>query len=775
MNSLKWWSRIAAALVLTASSAFAAKVAEVKFDQQGVQKLPDEQLRYSVQLRPGAQFSREILDADVKRLYNTGNFADVVSEVRELPEDKVEITFRVRLAPRVVEVRYKGNAKYKTEELARSVSVVPGGLLNNRALRESAGKLRKFYADNGYTDATVAPVIEPAGEGEVNLTFVIEEHLKQRVNDVFFEGATVFSQWDLRHSIANRYSYMNLLPFINDYMNLGLLNRSELELDKARLRDKYQDLGYLDFKVKEIKLEPDPDDPEYVNLTFDLDEGEPYKVGKVTLSGNTVFQTEELLPLVLLVAGETFSKSLEDETIKRISSRYDTLGYADISCRPVRNEDFENHTVDVNFEITEGRKYTIRDVVIIGNTATKDKVIRRELAIQPGDPADRNRIEVSKQRLMGMGYFEKVEAAAVGADSIDEKDVHITVKEKESRYDFRIGAGASDINSVFGMAEISSNNFDITNPGNWFYGGGQRLRVQGIFGVENAGFNVDFVEPWLFDLPLRFELSGYMNQVEYSEWDEERIGVRTSLTRRIFDDFTQISLGYKFERVDVKHFGHRMRGYIKSNNLDGEFWVSQPSLMIGRDTRDSLVDPTSGYNINLFGSITPKVLGSSENYYRLEAKGSYYYSFFDKAIVAMVGGKIGTVSGFNRSDDVPLFERYFMGGTGSLRGFEYRSVSPTVGHGDNIGGQTMLLLTAEVTHPIWGPVRGAVFVDAGNVWGNSYSMSLSKINVGAGYGLRIRVPVLNAPIHLDLAYPVINNQDYESNKFRFHFNLGFTF
>ena len=775
MNSLKWWSRIAAALVLTASSAFAAKVAEVKFDQQGVQKLPDEQLRYSVQLRPGAQFSREILDADVKRLYNTGNFADVVSEVRELPEDKVEITFRVRLAPRVVEVRYKGNAKYKTEELARSVSVVPGGLLNNRVLRESAGKLRKFYADNGYTDATVAPVIEPAGEGEVNLTFVIEEHLKQRVNDVFFEGATVFSQWDLRHSIANRYSYMNLLPFINDYMNLGLLNRSELELDKARLRDKYQDLGYLDFKVKEIKLEPDPDDPEYVNLTFDLDEGEPYKVGKVTLSGNTVFQTEELLPLVLLVAGETFSKSLEDETIKRISSRYDTLGYADISCRPVRNEDFENHTVDVNFEITEGRKYTIRDVVIIGNTATKDKVIRRELAIQPGDPADRNRIEVSKQRLMGMGYFEKVEAAAVGADSIDEKDVHITVKEKESRYDFRIGAGASDINSVFGMAEISSNNFDITNPGNWFYGGGQRLRVQGIFGVENAGFNVDFVEPWLFDLPLRFELSGYMNQVEYSEWDEERIGVRTSLTRRIFDDFTQISLGYKFERVDVKHLGHRMRGYIKSNNLDGEFWVSQPSLMIGRDTRDSLVDPTSGYNINLFGSITPKVLGSSENYYRLEAKGSYYYSFFDKAIVAMVGGKIGTVSGFNRSDDVPLFERYFMGGTGSLRGFEYRSVSPTVGHGDNIGGQTMLLLTAEVTHPIWGPVRGAVFVDAGNVWGNSYSMSLSKINVGAGYGLRIRVPVLNAPIHLDLAYPVINNQDYESNKFRFHFNLGFTF
>ena len=774
MNCIKLWGRAAVTLILTAASAFAAKVSDVKFDQQGIQQLPAEQLRFNIQLRPGAEFKQEILDEDVKRLFNTGNFADVVSEVKRLPDDQVEVTFKLRLKPRATRVLFQGNAKFSTPELAKEISVMDGALLNDRDLRESAQKLRKFYADKGYLQATVSPVIENDGKDQVKITFQIAEHLKQKVNDVNFEGATVFSQWDLRHAIANQYSYLNWVPFLNDYLNRGLLNKQELEMDKARLRDKYHDAGYLDFKVEDIKLTPDPEDPEYVNVDFKLSEGEPYKVGKVSVSGSTVYTAEELLPLILLSAGEVFSQALEQQSVRNIASRYDVLGYADVTVRPVRSEDYEKHLVDIDFEIVEGRKYTVRDTPVIGNTDTKTKVILREMAIQPGDPVDRNRIEASKQRLMGMGYFEKVEIAAVGADALNEKDVQIRVQEKEGRYNFRVGAGASDVNSLFGMAELSTDNFDIMNPGNWFYGGGQRLRLQGIVGIENNGFNIDFVEPWLFDLPLRFELSGYMNMVEYDHWNEERIGVRTSLSRRVFDDFTQISIGYKFEHVNVNRISNRLKEYMRTNDLDGGQWVSQPSIMIGRDTRDNLMDPTSGYNLNFFGSITPKALGSSNDYYRLEGKGSYYYSFFDKAIVAMVGGKIGTVASFDRDDDVPIFERYFMGGSDSIRGFEYRTVSPKY-DGESIGGQTMLLLTAEVTHPIWGPVRGAAFVDAGNAWRNSYSMGFSKMNVGVGYGLRIRLPVINAPIRLDLAYPVVNNVDDEPSRLRFHFNVGFTF
>ena len=187
-----------------------------------------------------------------------------------------------------------------------------------------------------------------------------------------------------------------------------------------------------------------------------------------------------------------------------------------------------------------------------------------------------------------------------------------------------------------------------------------------------------------------------------------------------------------------------------------------------------MVDPTEGYNVSLFGAISPMILGGSDNFYRLEAKGSYFVSFFDKAIVAMVGAKFGVVSAFDRSKEVPVFERYFMGGSNSIRGFEYRSVGPTA-YGRNVGGTTMLLLTAEVTHPIWGPLRGAAFVDAGNAWRTPYTLDFSDINIGIGYGIRLKLPMIKAPLKLDVAYPILRNQDNVKRKFRVHFNVGFTF
>ena len=753
--------------------AFASEVGEVRFEQSGSDRLTEDQLALNIRLRRGAEYRREVLDGDVKRLYRTGNFADVAAEVNDLPDGKVRIVFKIRLKPRISRLKLVGNAKFSTRDLAPELTLAEGALLNDLELRKTLNNLRKFYHDKGYKDVNISFSQVPDGPGRAALTIKIAENLRLKVDDVTFEGATKFSQWDLRHSIANRFSYLNYLPFLNDFLNHGLLDRGELELDKARLRDKYHDEGYLDFKVEEVKLVPREGDPEYVNINFKIHEGEPYKVGAVAVAGNTTFETPLLLERIRLKEGKTFSRADEEASIHAISALYDTLGYADVHCRAVRSEDVEKHVVNVTFEISEGRKYHVRDVLIVGNTDTKDKVIRRELAIQPGDPVDRNRIDVSRQRLMGMGYFTKVDAVSVNADAPDEKDVRITVEEKPTRYNLRIGAGASDVNSVFGMAEISTDNFDITNPGNWFYGGGQRLRLQGVYGIENAGFNADFVEPWLFDLPIRFELSGYMNLVEYENWDEWHIGGRTSLQKKIFDDFTTLAIGYKFEVVRVTNVNNALKDYFKREDLSGTFLVSQPSILLARDTRDSLTNPTEGYHISLFGSITPKVLGSSSNYYRLEAKGSYFCNFFDKAIVAMIGGKIGTVATFEHDNDVPVFERYFLGGGDSLRGFEYRTVSPTY-NGKPIGGQSMMLVTVEVSHPIWGPLRGAAFLDVGGTWEDSYSMSFSSINMGAGYGLRLQLPWLNIPIRLDLAYPVLNNTDSPS-RFRLHFNVGFTF
>ncbi|MCQ2377640.1 MAG: outer membrane protein assembly factor BamA, partial [Victivallaceae bacterium] len=712
---------IALTLFLCAGLLSAAEIAEVVFDQSSAVKIPEAGLIPRIKLHKGGEFDRRTLSEDNKRLYETGNFADVVSETETLPDGKVKVIFHLRARPRVSRIEIDGNAKFETHELGREITLNEGGLLNDRQLQESAQKLRTFYVERGYRDVEVMPKIEadPQSSENVIVTFKIGEHLRLKVNDVTFEGMTIFSEREMRSSIANQYSYFNLVPFLNDFLNRGLLDRRELDLDRARIREKYLDRGYLDAKVVNVETTPTENDPEYVDVKFFIEEGEPYTVSKVTISGTEKFSAEELAPAVVLKENETFSLALEQQTSRNITGRYETFGYCDISCRAVRSEKFEDHTVAVDFVVAEGRAYHVRDVIIVGNTETKDKVLRRELAIQPGDPVDRNRIEVSRQRLLGMGYFTKVEADAINADALDEKDVRISVEENKERYHLRIGAGVSDFSSFFGMAEISSDNFDILNPGNWFYGGGQRMRIQGILGVEDAGFNIDFIEPWLFDIPLRFELSGFMNWTEYDQWRENHLGARTSLQHKVFDDFTTLSLGYKFEVVRVTGVNHRIKDYFHKHDLDGTFRTSQITLMLDRDTRDSLLDPTEGYNINLLAAISPRALGSSSDYYRLEAKGSYFISFFDKAIIAMIGAKIGTVASFSgRTDDVPVYERYLLGGGNSIRGFSYRSIGPHV-NGENIGGETMLVMTAEVSHPIWGPLRGAFFVDAGSAWERS--------------------------------------------------------
>ena len=763
------------AVLLGAVVLWADEVNEVAFRQIGKSRFSEAQLSSQIKMHKGIEYTRSTLDADIKRLHGTGNFADVSGEAVPAGKGKVNVIFTLTSHPRIGKIRLRGNAKFSNYELGKHLTVSEGSVLNDLALRESISKLRQFYFERGYRDVVIPPPsLVTNADGTVNVTISISENLHLKINAVYFPGATVFEQGDLRKSVATQSSIFNYFPFINDFLNYGVLDRSELKLDQARLRDKYHNAGFLDFKVEKVEVLPLKDDAEYVDIKFHISEGKPYRVGKVTVSGNTAFPKQKIEKCLKLKSGSIFSKAHEEASARAIMMLYDTAGHCDIVCRPMRSEDFEKRTVDLAFEIVEGRKYHVRDVIIVGNTATKDKVIRRELLIQPGDPVDRQKIDISRSRLLGMGYFSKVEALPVNADALNEKDVRITVREREEKYHFMLGAGAYDMNSFFGMAEISANNVDILDPANGFYGGGQRLRLRGIAGEDNSGFNVDFTEPWFMDKPVRFELSSYMGLSEYDQWDEWRVGGRTAFTSKLFDDFTSFTVGYKFEVVKVDELGDRLKRYIQANELDGTFLVSQPFAALNRDTRDSILDPTEGYNINLSASVSPQVLGSSSSYYRLEAKGAGYINFFDRAIVAMAGAKIGTVSDFNTNKSVPLFERYFLGGGDSLRGFAYRSVGPDV-NGKNVGGQTMLLMTAEVSHPLWGPIRGAVFADMGNAWGDAFDMDWSKLNIGAGYGLRIKIPQLNVPIKLDLAYPVLNNQDNESSKFRIHFNVGFSF
>ncbi len=750
-------------LGLSTVAAVAATIADVRFEQSGDTKLPEELFRYNVQQRAGQEYNPAQANEDLKSLFETGYIEEPSVRTETLPDGRIQVTYQITPRPIVAEVNFEGNKKIDDREIRDRIKVVADMPLNDALVSQTVKALHDYYVEEGYNEATVTPRIDKDKDGRLILTFVIDEKLRYRVNDVTFENGTVFSNWDLKYSIANRYSPLGWL------FPSGLYNPAELEYDKLRIRNKYWDKGYLDFKVESVDVTPKEGDPEMLNLKFVFFEGEPYQVGKVTVSGGgEIIPDEELAKLVPFQEGETFDYQKEEAGRAAIAAAFEHLGHADVNVSVSRDPDFETHVVNLSYQVTPGGSFRVNRVEISGNEVTKDDVIRRELAIHDTDVLDPTRIEISRQRLLGMGYFNKVDAYTTDTDDAARRNVHFDVEEKRA-YNLRIGGEYSDVDSLAAMVSLSNNNFDLFAPEKFFTGGGQRLQLSGIFGFHGGGADLAFTEPWLFNLPLRLDTHGYWNTSLLPYWNEERVGASVGLTHKIFDDFTSLNYNYKLENVRV--YDMDIASLMRD---EGNSRVSQFSVNLNRDTRDSMTNPTEGYYVNWLSAISPKVAGSSNNFYRLEASGAYYYSFFDKAVIWSLRGKTGVVSNFDRDDSVPLYERYFLGGGNSLRGFPWRTVSPLDNTDHPVGGQTMYVVSTEVTHPIWRFIRGAIFCDVGNSFGNAYSFGPGGVNMGVGYGFRIQVPMLDVPIMLDLAYPIISDQCSESRSLRFHFNLGYS-
>ncbi|MBO4633477.1 MAG: outer membrane protein assembly factor BamA, partial [Lentisphaeria bacterium] len=537
------YSRLLAGLLLAGVFAglnAAEEISSVVFQQKSDYKFDEDILRANVQCRKGGVYSERAVNDDIKRLHAMGVFADVVSETRNTADGKKQIIFSLVPKPIVKEIKFEGNKKYSEKKLKEEIKLSVNVPLNDSMLRSSIDSLRKFYRSKGLNDAVIEPVFEKIDNSHIRVLFKIKENLRLRVGNVLFrksdgKNAEVYKQSKLRDTVSNQKSILSH-PWFSWIFDYGLLNREELERDKIRLRELYWKKGYLDFRVLEVQLTEDPKNPEVMHVVFVVDEGKPYTVEKVSFSGPVRFSEAELLKLIPLKAGQVFSSDNERVSQDLVDHKYSRLGYADFRINAKHYPNYKTHKVNIDFNVREGQLYRINDIFISGNRYTKDHVIRRELPIVPGDPVDKNMVKISRDRLMGMGYFNSVEAVAIRSENgpADSKDIDIRVNEKRF-LDARVGATWSDTDSLAGMIELSHNNMDILDPKNYFSGGGQRMRLLAVAGLERYNLELDFTEPWLFGIPLRWDVSGYIRNVWYDDWEERRIGVSTSLTHRIFD------------------------------------------------------------------------------------------------------------------------------------------------------------------------------------------------------------------------------------------------
>jgi outer membrane protein insertion porin family len=514
-------------------------------------------------------------------------------------------------------------------------------------------------------------------------------------------------------------------------------------------------------------------------------------VGQIRLEGNTLFPATELEKRLKMTAGQTFTPDGLSGDIRAVEDYYGERGYIDTSVRSSRIPNVETGRIDVTYSIREGQLTSIEKIEIRGNTKTKDKVIRRELAVVPGDIYDTVRIEKSAERLRNLGYFAKVDSTPAATQVPNRKDLVISLEEQRTG-SVVFGAGFSSIDNLIGFIEVTQGNFDLFN---WptFTGGGQKLRVRMQLGFERQDYVLSFTEPWFLDqkLSLGFDLFHRESSFLSDQFDESRTGGDIRLEKAL-NEFMRGQLQYGLQSIDLS-VASTASQELQSQN--GEKLRSSVEASLVYDTRDSVFLTTRGNRSELSAEVVGGPVGGDVSVYKLNAKTTFYFPFF-RGHVLQVQGAAGVVDAFGSTkgsgsnvtetvvtggvtnfvpvqvNDVPIFDRYFLGGANTLRGFSFRKVGPKDVNGEPVGGNTYVNATVEYTIPVVERVRFAVFFDIGNVRRQAYSFALNDLRSDAGVGVRLNLPI--GPLRLDYGYPIQSDSQSGRNG-KIQFSVGYQF
>ena len=753
-------------LMLMAGAVQAYEISKIKFMDNLENEIPNEMFINRINIKPGSQFSEKAVSDAIKALYDTKKIKDVSAEVVVNDKVEYELIFKMTLNVIVTAIRFEGNDQLDDDDLEEEVEHGIGVPLDMERIAKDKGKIfEKYSKDGSFNTQIEITTKETNTPGEVEVVFVIKEVESYQINSVTIIGASVFDPEDLTDDMKTQPSFWRYL------FDTGYLNEDLFKYDLDELARKYKKRGYLDFKIIDIERKIDD---EYIDLVIYVREGEPYTISDITMNWLSIpgkeeqkhlFTEEDLRPLIDSEKGFLYNLDTEEKDIDRMEEKYNNLGYLKFRCTTLLKTNPEKKEVSVEYKVYEGNPSVIRNVTIVGNTITRDYVIRREMALQPTDLANKLLIKKSENRLMGLGYFSEVDILDSDTGIEGETDLTVKVNEKETGQ-LNFGAGFSSESSFIGSVGVQQSNFDWDSG--WPYrGGGQKVRATLEAGTRRSRFEISFVEPWLNHKPLSLSTSLYYTTRHYDDYEEQHIGANASLTSRMKDFpgwvFTR---GMRLEMIDVD-VDSDATAELKDEEVSDI--VSALYFNFGKDTRNSTRRPTAGGRIYLNTEWQSALWGSSNNSYKLRLNGSEYFGVFDESVFK-ISGEIGVTDAF--SGNVPIYDRFFAGGMNTIRGYEFRKVGPADSDEHELGGNSILLGSMELDVPLFKRVNGAVFMDAGNVWSSSYAWNPFDINVTFGLGVRLDLPI--GMLRLDYGVPIYNVNENDSSG-RLHFNFGYNF
>jgi outer membrane protein insertion porin family len=751
-------------------------VRQIEIQYAGPATLSRQRILSNMKTTVGQPYSEQTVEDDVRSLYATGLVTNVRIYGEPLP-DGVKVIVVVQTRVTLSEIVIQGNQAIKAKRLRRELNIKTGSPLDEQALEQARQKLVELYQKRGYPDTDVQYKVDVNEDrGTARVTFAVSEGQKSVVKRIRFVGNGALTAKRLRKEMKTKEN--NILGFVT---GAGRLNNQQLDGDVQKLKELYQDNGYADAQITDVKI--DRLDKKNVVVTIYITEGQQYHVGTLSVEGLHIVTEANFRKVIKVTEGKVFSPQKLQKDIKSVEDAYGVAGYADAKVN-VQTTPAGPSIVNLSYKVDEGIQSFVEHINISGNSRTKDKVLRREIILSPGDVFDTVRVDISKKRLEGLQYFERVDTYASDTAVPGRKDLNVVVQEKRTG-NLNFGLGFSTTDGLLGFAELAQGNFDIMN---WrtFTGAGQKFRARVQLGTQTKNASIELSEPYFLDQRLAFGGRLFFDEYNYFSdvYDQRDYGFDIFM-RKPITNFLSVKLDYTIQEIDIYNINSSLITQQLNDliNEEGQKNLeSRVTLSFTYDTRDSSFLTRKGTRIDLSAYVAGGPLGGDVQIYGFDFDAAQYFHLPYDTIL-LFNGEIASVANWNGGSIVPIFDRLYLGGASTLRGFKFRDVGPKDDEGNALGGNTMARLTVEYTIPIIERIRAAVFYDGGFVDPGSWNFGANRVpstkgrfsggfNQDIGVGVRLDLPI--GPLRLDYGFP-IEEDSFSSKSGQFQFSVGYQF
>jgi len=716
-------------LILLLFIGMAAEAEEViyKVTFLGNVKVEEGVIRGAIKSRDGGPFSAEQVREDLRSIFALGHFSDVQVDIKSTPRGK-EVIFIVVERPSIKEVRITGNQKLKLEDIKEKVTLAPRSIFNLEKVKENSELIRKLYFSKGYYGVSVEYKVDFLETNEAAITFRIVEGPKGHIKNIMFKGNQKIKSSQLKKVMMTR--ERGIFSFIT---RAGLLDEEILKNDLQLLTAYYFDNGYIEAKVSEPKI--DLRDPKRIRIEIGIVEGPQYRLGNIDFKGDLLTTKEDLFKIIKVKRNGVYSNSVIRRDINALTEKFANQGYAYVEISPDSIVDPPNLLVHLTFDIEKKKRVSFEKIQVVGNTKTRDKVIRRELQVAEGELYSATGLNQSRRRLKTTGYFKEVEFTTSRGGTDEKMNLDIKVEEAPTGA-LSFGIGYSSLENVVGSASLSDRN--LFGLG---YQGALRFRL----GSETQDVRLSFTDPYFLGYSFSGGFDLYHEFREFDTYSYRIMGGDLRFGKELRENL-RLDVVYKLEKIDVSDVTEDASLFIQEQI--GKKTTSAISFALSWDTRDDYFVPTRGARHSLFVQNAGGILGFDNYFVKVIGETSWFFPMPLNTVLNL-RGKLGFVQPYG-GREVPIYEKFFVGGLQTVRGFEYGMAGPVDENREPLGSEKMWVITSELVFPLSREIglRGAIFWDIGKGF-DSFS-DVTPVRNGVGAGIRWFSPF--GPIHIDLGF-----------------------